>query len=235
VEILVWLLIMGVALTALGLRWQLKQRRRSELHAVAMVHGLRFAPSDHGILGLPFRLFKRGDGRGLENVLWGEWQDQPLRVFDYWFYEESNASRGGRKRRYYHFSCVLLEIPAYLPRLEVTREGPLSRISDHMGLRDLEFESEEFNRRFQVSAPMRSFAYEFIDARMIRWLLSLEENYCFETSGTHVLFYCKRVRPAAVIPLMWAATAFRKRIPRLVWNLYGASAKAIPAERDAIR
>ena len=231
--ILVWLLIMGGALTVLGLGWHLKQRRRTELHALALVTGLLFNPTDHGILGLPFHLFRRGDGRGLENVLWGEWHGQPLRAFDYWYYEESNSSR--RNRTYHRFSCVLMQIPAYLPRLEVTREGPLSRISDHVGLRDLEFESEEFNRKFQISATMRTFAYEFLDARMIRWLLSLEENYCFETSGAHVLFYCKRVQPPAFIPLMWAASTLPKRIPRVVWNLYGPAAEEIRAERDPVR
>jgi hypothetical protein len=228
VEILVWLLIMGLALTLMGLRWHVKQRRRTQIHTLGFVHGLRFAPTDHGVMDLPFRLFRRGDGRGLENVLWGDWQGQPLRAFDYWYYEESNSSRG-RSKRYHYFSCVLYEIPAFLPRLDVTREGPLSRISDHVGFRDLEFESEEFNRRFQVWAPMRSFAYEFLDARMIRWLLSLEGNYCFETSGTHLLFYCKRVRPPGFVPLMWAASGLAKRIPRVVWNLYGPGAETIPA------
>jgi LemA protein len=235
VEILVWLLIMGAALTVLGFRWTLKQRRRSELHALAMVNGLVFASTDHGLLEIPFRLFERGDGRGAENVLGGEWKGQPLRAFDYWYYEESNTSRGGRQRRYRHFSCALLEIPAYLPHLDVTREGPLTRISDHVGLRDLEFESEEFNRKFQIWSPIRSFAYEFLDGRMIRWLLSLKANYCFETFGSHILFYCARVRPQGFIPLMWAAATLPKRIPRVVWNLYGTGAEETPADRGETR
>jgi hypothetical protein len=210
----------------------MKQRRRSELRALALVHGLRFAATDHGVLELPFRLFRRGDGRGIENVLWGEWQGLPVRAFDYWYYEESSSSRGGRRRSYHHFCCILLEVRAYLPHLDVTREGALSRLSDHVGLRDLDFESEEFNRRFQVWAEMRSFAYEFLDARMMRWLLSLEGAYCFETSGSHVLFYCKRVRPPGFVPLMWAAAELPKRIPRVVWTLYGPAQQAIQPKRS---
>jgi hypothetical protein len=47
-----------------------------------------------GILGEPFALFQRGHGRGIENVIWGRWHELELKVFDYWYYEDSVDSRG---------------------------------------------------------------------------------------------------------------------------------------------
>lgn len=217
-----WVVFVAVSVAWLGVRWHLKQRRRSELRALALAHGLAFSPADHSnLLALRFRLFRKGDGRGIDNVLSGTWQGQDFRAFDYWYYDQSSTSNGGNRRTYHRFSCVVFDIEAYLPDLEVTREGPFSRVADHVGFRDLDFESEEFNRKFQVWAPVREFAYEFIDARVIRLLLSLEANYCFETSGSSLLMYRKGLRVHGFVPLIGAAVALRKRIPRVVWNLYG--------------
>ena len=47
---------------------------------------------------MSFTFFTKGDGRGCENVLWGRWQDLPLAVTDFWYYEESTDSKGSRSR-----------------------------------------------------------------------------------------------------------------------------------------
>jgi hypothetical protein len=46
------------------------------------------------------------------------------------------------------------------------------RLVGHLGFQDMEFESEDFNRAFRVKGGDREFAYQFVDARMMKWLLS---------------------------------------------------------------
>lgn len=225
-EVLAFAALAVLVAAGVAVSLYLKARRREQLRQMAIQFGLEYSPQDpFGLLGLPFRLFSRGDGRGVENVLWGEWQGVPLRACDYWYYEERTDSEGRRQRAYHRFTCAILEVPAAFPGLSVGPEGVLSRLADALGFRDIEFESEAFNRRYQVSARDRRFAYELLDARMLRWLLSLAGNLSFEVVGSWVMAYQRRVPPAGLVALIGAAAAFRARIPRVALGLYPVEEK----------
>lgn len=216
------LLFVIVAVAGIAVSYYLKQKRRNELALVARQLGLEFWPTDtQGCLGLPFHLLTKGDGRGVENVMWGNWQGMPLEEFDYWYYEESSDSRGGRSRTYYRFSCAVTEIEAACPALRVERENLLTSIADRIGLHDIEFESEEFNRGFNVKGDDRKFANDFIDARMMRWLLTTERGLGFEVAGRWLLCYGKRRAPVELVPLIGTLKGFREHVPRVVFELYG--------------
>jgi hypothetical protein len=65
-----------------------------------------------GCRELPFSLLSLRDGWGVENVLWGTWQQMTVRAFDYWFFTESTDSKGHLTRSYSLLSCAVTEIPA---------------------------------------------------------------------------------------------------------------------------
>jgi hypothetical protein len=219
------LLFVVVVAAGVAVSYYLKQKRRQELALVARQLGLEYSPVDAlGCLGLPFALFAKGDGRGIENVLWGTWQGIPLREFDYWYYEESTDSRGNRSKTYYRFSCTVTEIEAYCSSLRVERENLFTSIADHIGLHDIEFESEEFNHEFNVKGEDRKFANDFIDARMMQWLLTTEHGFGFEVSGKWLLCYGKRRAPLELVPLVGTVKQFREHVPRVVYELYGPRA-----------
>ena len=89
-------------------QYQRKLERQRQFRALALGHGLDFSIEDpFHTLGEPFALLQRGDGRGVENVLWGEWQGLELRAFDYWYYDESTDSKGHTSKSYSRFDCVL--------------------------------------------------------------------------------------------------------------------------------
>jgi hypothetical protein len=220
------LLFVGFGVLVVGaivLSLYLKARRRKEFLAFARRHDLRFSAADpFGLLGWPYPLFSRGHGRGVENVLWGDWEGRPIVAFDYWYYTESTDSEGRRTRNYRRFNCAQIEIPGAFPVLEIAPEGFFTRLADAVGLDDIQFESEEFNRRFNVKSGDRKFASDMIDPRMMRWLLALPVKVSFEVVGSRVLVYGRRVKAARLIPIIGTATAFPERIPRVVWSLYPA-------------
>jgi hypothetical protein len=224
------LLYVGLIVGALVTLY-LKARRRLELMRFADAYGLDYAPHDpFALVNLPFRLFAQGEKRRVDNVLWGNWQGNPVKVFDYIYFDEGrNPTLWWRKHRtsFRRFNCAVVEVPglAAFPRLRIRPEGVLSRLADHVGLRDIELESGEFNARFQVQASERRFAYELIDARMMRWLLSLTRPVSFEVAGRWILAYHGRVRPTALIPLIGSAAGFRERIPAVAMSLYGIEQK----------
>jgi uncharacterized protein DUF3137 len=221
VEIGVFVLFALAALGAAYLSYYLRRKRREELAAMARQLGLEFSPEDpFGCLSYPFTLLSKGDGRGTENVMWGVWQDMPVREFDYWYYEESTDSKGHRSKTYYRFSCAVAEIEAACSHLVVDRENLFTAIADRIGLRDIEFESDEFNRAFNVKSKDRKFANDLLDGRMMRWLLAADEAFRFEVCGKWLLAYGKKRRPQQLIPLFGTLQQFRAHVPRVVYDLY---------------
>jgi hypothetical protein len=221
VEIGIFVLFGLIALGAAYLAYYLRKKRRQELEAMALQLGLEFSAEDpFGCLSYPFALLARGDGRGTENVMWGVWQGMPLREFDYWYYEESTDSEGNRSRSYSRFSCAVTEIEAACSHLVVDRENLFTMIADHIGLRDIEFESEDFNRAFNVKSKDRKFANDILDPRMMRWLLAADSAFRFEACGRWILVYGKKRRPRDLIPLLGTLRQFRGHVPRVVYDLY---------------
>ncbi len=220
-EILGFLAVLAVAIISIAVSLHLKAKRREAFRLFALQHGLQYAQGDPaGLLGWPFTLFRRGDGRGIDHVLRGTWRNTPMHAFDYWYYTESTDSKGHRSRSYRRFSCVVIEVPAAFPHLEVAREGLFTRLADHLGMEDIEFESPEFNRRYNVKSKERRFAYELLDSRMLEWLVNFDQGLAFEVMGNRVLAYGPRIKPTGLLGLLGTAAMFRDHIPRLAWSLY---------------
>jgi len=213
----------AVALLVAGLAWWAGHRRRQAFRAFARSHGLRYDVHDRlGLDQIPFRLFRKGDGRTISNVLSGPWRGEPMHAFDYRYYEEHTAPNGDTGRTTYRFTCVVLEVEAAFPHLAADREGFVSRVGSALGSRDIEFESEEFNRRFHVASVDRKFAYELLDARMMQWLLHLPNDVTFEVLDRWLLLSRKgQAEPAGFAPLIEMGLALRGRIPRVAWAMHG--------------
>ncbi|HEX9375509.1 MAG TPA: hypothetical protein VGB19_04615 [Actinomycetota bacterium] len=223
---------MGGALLAVGIillivlvgwyAWYAKKKRREGLALAAKQLGLQYSQVDTmGCLSLPFGLFRRGDGRGTENLLWGAWQGMDVREFDYWYYEETTDSEGHRSKSYSHFSCAATTVPLTAAELSVTRENLFTRFADHMGFRDIEFELEEFNRSFNVKSGDKKFANDMIDQRMMQWLLQTDKGYAFEMNGPYLLVYCKRLRPLELTELLGSMKGYIDHVPKVAYELYG--------------
>lgn len=222
--VLLFVLVAAVALGVAVAGYVARHKRREALATFAFQRGMELSLEDpYGLDRLPFRLFGLGDGRGCENVLTGTWEGLPVRAADYWYYDESTDSEGRTSRSYKRFSVVVAEVEASLPQVGIEQESLFTRMADHLGFRDVEFESEDFNCRFQVRTADREFAFKLIDARMMAWLMSTGDRYGFEVNGPHVLVWTGRLAPERLVPLFMVTKGFVARIPRLVWNQYGTA------------
>ena len=198
------------------------KRRREELQLVARQLGLSYSQVDMvGCEALPFQLLGRGDGRGTENVLDGAWQEMPVREFDYWYYDDTTDPNGDHSRSYSYFSCGVTEVDAELAPLTLVRENALTRFADAIGLDDIRFELEDLNRAFNVKCRDKKFANDFVDQRMMRWLLAADGAFAFEASGRWLLAYSRRRAPLELVPLLGTLKGFRDQVPRVVYDLYG--------------
>jgi hypothetical protein len=222
VEGAVFIVLFALVAVAAGvLARYLRERRRETLSALAISLGLEYSAEDpFESLSYPFALLSKGDGRGVENVMWGMWGTLPLRAFDYWYYQEHRDGNGNRSRSYSRFSCAVTEVNVSAAHLTIDRESALTALADHLGLRDIEFESEEFNREFNVKCGDRKFANDLVDARMMRWLLGADADLRFEVAGRWLLAFSEKRRPEELVSLFASLGGFRDHLPRIVYELY---------------
>jgi hypothetical protein len=228
-SVLVVILVLAVVAAIAYYSYQRKKQRRLALAGFAQRFGLQYSQDDpFGLLIHDFHLFTMGDGRGCENVVYGTWEGMPVREADYWYYTQSTDSKGNTSRSYKYFTVVIAETGLRSPYVAVAKESVFTRLADHVGFRDIDFESEDFNREFNVRGEDREFVFKLIDARMMAWLLKTRGTYGFEVRGDHLLVYCHRVDPMALVPVLGTAKAFRDHVPRLVWNEFGTGSVPPP-------
>ena len=228
--------VLGVAV----LQWVLQQRRREDVASVAARHRLEYSPMDpFGCTRVAFPLFRKGDGRLAENVVWRDRADGlPIRAFDFSYYTESRDNAGNVVRSHKHFSCVMAQVDGAWPEVSITREGILEKAINLVGFGDIELESEEFNRLFALRSPDRRFAVTLVDARMIDFLLSTRAQLAFFVKGRWALIVTDPVGPELVPTLVAVGEAFVEHIPRVVYELWPSPfrdehGRPLPAGDDA--
>jgi hypothetical protein len=194
----------------------MKRARRQGFLRMATQYSLSYSQGDPlGLLGYPFTLFTKGDGRMLENVVYGTWQEADVTAFDFMYYEQS-----GKSRTDYLFDCVIVPIDADSPRLMIEHENLLTSLAGALSFHDLQFESEAFNDAYHVRCEVPKFANAVLDARMMQWLLAHGSGYTFEAVGDRVLVAGPRIEPAELLELLGVARGFTEHVPKVVSSLY---------------
>jgi hypothetical protein len=217
--------IIVVGALALGALWwfqvHLKQQRIANLVQVAHDLGFDFATDDpHGTVGLPFSFFTRGDDRGVEHVMWGTRNDIPMRLFDYWFYDEQTDSQGKRSRNYQRFTCLAMTIAADVPPIRIGPENVLSRIGAALGFKDVQLEYDDFNREYRVKCDDQQFAFSLLDGRMMEWLLGVDGIATLEMVGPFVLLATNKLASEDWTKLVGVGEQFYAHVPRVVWSTW---------------
>jgi len=213
------LLMGGVALVWLH-SWAGRDRRRLAIARFARDRGLEFRARNKEALSEDFRLFGRGDGGRVRNVLQGEWNGVPVRAMDYDYFATRTMWVFYRVKDWRRFSVAVLDLGASVPSVIAERNGAAGLASDYMGFHDVQLNSDEFNRRFHVTADDREFAYQFFDLGMLRWLLNQPDLLETEVQGRRALVALPRLEPDQMGRLFDAAVGFRSHIPALVRRKY---------------
>ena len=170
---------------------------------------------------MAFPLFRKGDGRTAENVMWRDRQDGlALRGFDFSYYDETQDDGGHTARSYKHFTCVMAQVDGAWPEVSISREGFLEKALDLVGLGDIELESDEFNRRFALRSPDRRFAVTLVDAADDRLPPLHRGAVRVLREGPLGPARQRPGEPRPVPALMRVGEAFVEHIPRVVYELW---------------
>jgi hypothetical protein len=202
------------------LAWRIRTGpRRDAARDAARTLGLGYAAGDtFDLMDLPYPLFHRVvTVRGLDNVMFGTWRGMDVTLFEYWYARSSDPSKDDVER----FSCLMTPLSPTWPDLAVVPETVAARVAGRVTMREIDLESELFNRSFTVRSSDARFARALLDAQMMDWLLGLGGGWGFEIAeGTLLCYRSPQLQPWEVEQVLHTAAAFVTRIPRVVPSLF---------------
>jgi len=208
---LILLLFAALVVTVIVINAILASKRREAWQALADRLGCSFSANDPFDIpwSYPQPLFNRGRAQKAYNVLSGRIKGAELFCFEYRYTEGQ-----GKNRHTYHLTCLLLTSPIFFQTLLIRPESFLDRVGEFFGIDDIDFESDEFSRRFYVKCDDKKFAYDILHARAMELLLECGK-VSVEAQDNSILFhYMARLRvPGEVEPLIQRGVRFVELIP----------------------
>lgn len=169
--------------------YQQQQQRLAELRALADALGWRFEAgydysfdNEYG----QFSNFRHGSDRYAYNTLVGKIQADgdawPAQMGDFHYKTESSDGKT-TQTQHHRFSYMLVKLPyPSLPDLRIRREGFFDTLAHVFGFSDINFESAEFSKRFDVKSSDKKFAYDVIHPKMMEFLMA-DDPPAVEISG----------------------------------------------------
>ncbi|MEU4606758.1 hypothetical protein AB0F43_27570 [Kribbella sp. NPDC023972] len=198
------------------------KKRREMFAGFAAQQGWSYVPANNALThqwaGTPFGA---GDNRRALNVLSGAFNGHPMVAFDYSYQTHSTDSKGRRTTTTHKFGVVVLQLPGALPHLEVTHEGIFGgAVANAFGFRDIQFESDQFNRRFRVKADDERFGHAVVTPRMMELLLARGE-IGWRVEGNSLVGWDKGAHnPAEVMNRLALLQQVVEQVPPYVWRDY---------------
>jgi hypothetical protein len=238
IVILIIIVVIVVIFAAIGAA----ARNRERLAALAQwaaANGFQFNPNDPYNLDARFNGLAdigRGHARYAYEVL-SRNDPVPTWMFRYqfrtWETRTVTDSNGHSHTETYeethHRSYLIVELQAAFPKLFLRPENFLDKMAGFVGFDDIDFESEEFSKKFYCKSDNREFAYAVIHPQMMEWMLGLvNSGVRFEGQLGNGIFISDITRMPQTAPSRQAALSmaagFINRIPQFVWQDYGKRA-----------
>jgi hypothetical protein len=157
-----------------------ERERRLRLESLARQHGWTFEPPLHASLSDLYphvEIFNRGHSRKAFNLMSAEVDlagDRFRMLAGDYTYKITTSNGKSTSTTTYRLSFLYVHWPEQwrVPDLLIRPEGIFDKLKGAIGFDDIDFESEEFSRKFWVRSSNKRFAYDVIHPRMIDFLMS---------------------------------------------------------------
>lgn len=158
-----------------------------------------------------FQPFGQGHSIRMKNLLGGSKDGLDWYMFDYYFTVGS-----GKSSTRYHYAIVSARIPLSFPRLTLKPENILTKVGEHLGLRELKFEVDEFNQRYFVTCSDEKEAYDILCPQTIELLLQYPVRW-WQFFGTYIVIaQMTPLRAEMCYEVMQEVSGFVSKIPNYV-------------------
>jgi len=196
-HVLFGILVAVVVPLALWWNWKKAKERAAGYEAFAAANGWSYRQKKDRALAKSFRFLDRlraGSNRYAYDHAWGEWRGYPAESFNFHYQTGS-----GKNTQHHYLSVVTVELERAFPELRIHPESFFHKIGQAVGFADIDFESVEFSKRFEVKGEDKKFAYDFCHTRMMEHLLQRPKT-AIELEGRTLASFCRGRLQAEGLP-----------------------------------
>jgi len=218
------LLIVGIiaAVAVIGyFAWKAEQKRRAEFTAWASANGWSYSHHRNREVYHRFSFLDRlnkGSNRYAFHCLEGSWQDHQAMGFSFHYETHSYDNKGRRRTHHHHLGVVVIQIEKSLPELRLSPEGWLNRLGHAVGFQDIDFESVEFSKAFEVKSGDKKFAFDFCHTGMMEYLLQNRQT-SLEVDGPYLALYDRhKLEPNEIEPYLNHLIQIRQLMPEFLFR-----------------
>ncbi len=206
------IVLIAVTIVVVGIfSWLSMSRRRKRLMAWATEKGFWFEKVNHSFTHqfAAFEPFNVGDDRHSRHLIQGRVDGAKLAVFQYHY----TVGSGKNETTTVVHACAF-ETPIVSPGLSIRKEGLHHKLFDAFGGEDIDFESDEFSRKFWVRGPNRKFVYDVVHPRTMEFLMPHQATL-WQWIGNHlVLVRQGHLEPDLAESILQDAMEFMGLVPR---------------------
>lgn len=213
-----WLFFLAVVVGSAVQGWLRVQNRRG-LQAWARTTGWRYLPRDDEWTTMSSsHPFGQGRDQRACDVVQGPFDGRDALAFDYRW-----TTGNGRSRTVHHAHVVALRLPAFLPTVQVTPEGLGTALARLVGAQDVQFESEDFNRAFRITARDLRTASDVLNPRLMERLLRSDaRGVSWRIEGVWILSWQSGGWDlGSLAARLGVLAAVVRAVPRHVWQDHG--------------
>lgn len=190
------------------------RKRREALAALAAQLGFNFSPDPGDEVfsqyeGMGLVPFGQGRSRRASNLLFGQRNGLFWEFFDYQY-----TTGSGKNRHTHRYAIAAAKAPLAFPPTRIRPEGMFDKLKGLFGFEDINFESEEFSRRYHVSCAERQRPFDLVHPRMIEFLLNVEARDWQLSGPVLMLARGGRHRPPDVLRSMQLIEQFLSMVPQ---------------------
>ncbi|HZH99197.1 MAG TPA: hypothetical protein VEX38_09520 [Fimbriimonadaceae bacterium] len=142
-----------------------------------------------------YKPFGQGHSPEVCNLVYGRRGEIDWAIFDY-TYKVTSSNGKSTSTTTYHWSVVCARIPVLLPAMTLEPENFLHRVGSKLGMRELTFEVEEFNRKYFVRCDQERLAYDLLHPGMIEFLLA-QPARLWQIGGYQIVLGDSRLLPVS--------------------------------------
>ena len=219
-EVLIGIVVVGLIGLAIWYGWKKEQERRRLFQEWADAHGWTYAHERNKNIYKRFGFLDRtnqGHSRYAIHVLEGEWKNYPSTAFTFHFAVTTSNGKT-TTTTHHHFGVALIQLEKAFPELKVSPESFLHKIGHALGMQDIDFESIDFSKSYEVKCDDKKFAYDFFHTRMMEDFLA-NKGTAMELEGEWLaLFDSGHLEPHEIEPQLDRLVRIRERMPRYLFK-----------------
>ena len=199
--------MIGFGIYAAVKSYQEGKRRQAAIEATVAVNHLGHIAEDPTrttyFSSPPFGI---GDSRRARDIVWGTLAGRPFETFAYSYETHTTDAQGRRSTTSHAFQITWVPLPGPVDTVRLTSDNALMRGLTHLGAKDLDVESHEFNQQWKVWFADERAAHAIFTPRMIeRFLRPDVGGRAFTFEGSALVGISPQVSDLGDLPLVVAA------------------------------